>query len=72
MKTLYHYTCLVLAALDVLRENDPMLIIGIADTELRLSWQTDLVRTVLEKSCLQEWKWLHDESRWLKGETDAD
>lgn len=20
------------------------------------------------ESCVQEWKWLHDESRWLKGE----
>ena len=22
------------------------------------------------ESCLQEWKWLNDESRWLKGEGD--
>lgn len=24
------------------------------------------------ESCHQEWKWLNDESRWIKGGTDAD
>lgn len=23
------------------------------------------------ESCLQDWKWLNDESRWLRGEDDA-
>ena len=58
------------AADNVIRELDDALLNFGAWLAEEITGRT-MTRIDLE-SCLQEWKWLHDESRWLKGETDAD
>lgn len=42
-------TRLVCALMDALKDGDPVLVIGVGEDELRLSWQSDMVREVLEQ-----------------------